>query len=147
VCFLVEYAFGTTYSTQESVVRFLPPMNALFLAGSALLFVDSLVVVYSHRRCTSFHKLVARICCRDDDDSAPHDCIELVVAGSYIFAGILGGYGESQGMVRASMFGWLVGSIVGLLETIAELNQRCMSSSRGCGQSNTQEARFDHQKT
>jgi hypothetical protein len=138
VCFLVGCAFGTTYSTEESVVRFLPPMNAIFLAGSTLIFVDSLVVVGSHRTrtCTSFHKLVACICCRendgDDDDSAPHDCIGLVVASSYVFAGILGGYGQSQGVVQAGMFGWLVGSVVGLLETIPELYQRCMDSSCCC---------------
>lgn len=132
VCFLVGCAFGTTYSTEESVVRFLPPLNALFLAGSALLLVNSLVVVLSHHRtCISFHKLVPCICCQDDDDSE-HGYIGLIVASSYVFAGVLGGYGQSQGLVRAGMFGWLVGSLVGLVETIPELYQRCISSSRGC---------------
>jgi hypothetical protein len=109
VCFLVGCAFATTYSTEETVLRFLPPMNALFLAGSALLFVDSLVVAFafggSHHRTrtrtgSSFHKLVVRMCCQgddddnnndDDDDSAHGSITGLVVGGSYVFAGILGG--------------------------------------------------------
>jgi hypothetical protein len=147
VCFLVGCTFGTSYSTEETVLRFLPPMNALFLAGSALLFVDSLVVIFwSHRTrtCNSFHKCVVCMCCHgdindddnDNNDSAP-GCIGLVVAGSYVFAGILGGYGNSQAVIRAGMFGWLVGSIPGLLETIPELYQRCMRSRSCCCQSNS----------
>jgi hypothetical protein len=138
----VGCAFGTTYSTEESFVRCLPPVNALFLAGSALLLVDSLVVVVlsHHRTCTSVHKLVACTCCRGgDDDDSPYGCVGLVVAGSYNFAGVLGGCGKSQGVVRAGMFGWLVGSAVGLLETIPELYRRSMSSrsrSRSCCKSN-----------
>jgi hypothetical protein len=160
MCFLVGCAFGTTYSTEETVLRFLPPMNALFLAGSALLLADSLVVAVfafwgSHHRTStrtttgsSFHKLVARMCCQcdnnddddddDDVDSAPGGCATgLVVGGSYVFAGILGGYGQSQAVIRAGMFGWLVGSIPGLFETIPELYHRCMNSSRSnCCRSN-----------
>jgi hypothetical protein len=133
LCFLVGCGFGTHFSKEETVVRFTPSMNALFLAGSALIFVDSLVVMYSHRTriCTSLHKLVACTCCRDGDgDDSPHGCVGLVVAGSYVFACILGGYGQSQGVIRAGMFGWIVGSVVSLLETIPELYQRRMDNSR-----------------
>jgi hypothetical protein len=143
VCFLVGCAFGTTYSTEETILRFLPPMNALFLAGSALLLEDSLVVAFwSHRTCISFRKVACK-CWQDDDDnndddgdSAPHGCAGLVVAGSYVFAGILGGYGKSQGVIRAGMFGWLVGSVVSLVDTIPKLYQRSMSSGSCCCKSN-----------
>jgi hypothetical protein len=131
MCFLVGCAL-VAFGTEESVVRYMPPMNALFLAGSALLLVDSLLVVWSHQKFISFHNLA---CCHDDDDddddSANFSCVGLVVASSYVFAGILGGYGGSRGVVRAGMFGWAVGSVVGLLETIPELYQRYISS-RGC---------------
>ena len=132
LCFVVGCAFGTVFSTEESVVGLLPPMNGLFLAGSTLLFVDTLVVFIGSLRtltCTSLRKLVAF--CQDDDNS-PHGCIGVVVAASYVFASALGGYGHSQGVIRAGMFGWIVGSVVSLLETIPELYKRCMDSSRGC---------------
>jgi hypothetical protein len=135
LCFAAGCALGATGWSEESVVRYFPPINALFLAGSALLLVDSLLVAWSHKKCISFNKLA---CCHDDDDaddvdddSAPFPFIGLVVAGSYVFASVLGGYGQSQGVIRAGMFGWLVGSVVSLLETIPELYQR-YASSRGC---------------
>jgi hypothetical protein len=107
------------------VVGFLNPINALFLTGSALLLVDCLMVAWSHQKCNT-------VACRpdedNDDDSAPFPFIGLVVAGSYVFASVLGGYGGSQGVVRVGMFGWIVGSIVSLHDTIPELYQRYRSS-------------------
>jgi hypothetical protein len=141
MCFLVGCSL-VAFGNEESVLRFLPSANALFLAGSALLLVDSLVVLWSHRRrCIFFDKLPACCCCHDDNDegdncnanandSAHYGIGSLVIAVSFVFAGILGGYGESSGEVRTGMFGWLIGSVVGLLETIPELYQRY--SGRGC---------------
>jgi hypothetical protein len=131
MCFIVGCALGATGWSETSVVGFFNPINALFLTGSALLFVDSLLVAWSHQKCISFKKVA---CCNDgayDDDSTPFPLIGLVVAGSYVFASILGGYGQSQVVVRVGMFGWLVGAAVSLLETVPELHQR-YRSSRGC---------------
>jgi hypothetical protein len=135
LCFLVGCALGATGWSEESVVQHLPAINALFLVGSALPLVDSLLVAWSHQRCISFKKLA---CCHDDDDDGdgddknsapPFPFIGLVVAGSYVFASALGGYGLLQGVVQAGMFGWAVGAIVSLLETIPELYERHTGSS------------------
>jgi hypothetical protein len=126
MCFLVGCAL-VAFGNEESVVRVLPPTNSLFLAGSALLLADTLLVAWSHRKRMSFNKVA---CCHDDDSD--HCCIELVVAGSFVFAGILGGYGESQALIRVGMFGWALGSVMGLLETNPELYQRYSSKSCQC---------------
>jgi hypothetical protein len=130
MCFIVGCSLGATGWSEKSVVGFLNPINALFLTGCALLLVDCLMVAWSHQKCNT-------VACRpdeddddddDDGDSAPFPFIGLVVAGSYVFASVLGGYGGSQGVVRVGMFGWIVGSIVGLHDTIPELYQRYRSS-------------------
>jgi hypothetical protein len=140
LCFAAGCALGATGWSEYSVVQFFPPINALFLAGSALLLVDSLWVAWSYQKCISFNKLACCLDDKDDDidvdiDSAPFPFIGLVVSGSYVFASVLGGYGQSEGVVQAGMFGWLVGSVVSLLETVPELYQR-YGSSRGCCKSN-----------
>ena len=112
VCCLLPYIVGCAlaFGSEDQVLRQLPSINALFLAGSACLLLDVILTVAIDKKVPSF--------------------IDMVAAVAFVYAACLGGYGETVEVVRAGMFGWLVGSSVGLI--LPSSLVFCGKSSLGC---------------
>jgi hypothetical protein len=93
--FLVGCALA--FGSEEDVLRKIGSINALFLAGSILLLVDVLLTLLLER------------------DQKP-GVMDSIIAVSFVYAACLGGYGKEDSVVRAGMFGWIVGSIASAVD-------------------------------
>ena len=110
--FLIGCCFA--FGSESDVIENLAIINALFLVGSLALLMDLIGNL--------FQMYVSLKHSHGQGNRPRMTTLELVldavVALSFVFAAILGGYGQSDNHVRIGMPGWTIGSIAsGILPT------------------------------
>jgi hypothetical protein len=140
------------FGSEERVLRQLDALNGLFLAGSLLLLFDTAWDVWWCFYCFVMRTGNNELCddCHQDSSSSspetgtpehPHPvtrigthtpltltnnttrCASWMVSIAFTFAAVLGGYGRTITVVRAGMFGWAIGSVVGGFPPLLSLVQ------------------------
>jgi hypothetical protein len=118
LCFIVGCGivfFGPNgLADEEQVLKFLPAMNGLFLAGSACLLLNPIYHLLSGKAkpwmCKSPSSGIVL--------TTVHWWFEMATAFSFTFAGAAGGYGINSKQITAGWVFWIVGSVILFVEVI-----------------------------